>query len=459
MAKKFFVTTAIDYVNSVPHVGHAFEKILADVIARHQKTKGKDVHFLVGTDENAEKNLRAAEKENVPVEKFVEKNSAVFAELYEKLNVDYDGFIRTSADETHAEKSRETFRKAMEKGDVYKGNYDGLYCVGCESFITEKELAGGKCPEHDREPEKISEENYFFRLSGYRGRLIKFVENYVVPEARKNEILSRLKNEELKDLSVTREKVKWGIDAPVPGSHKIYVWFDALINYLSGAEGNWPADVHVVGKAINWFHSVIWPAMLMSTGTELPKKLLVHGYLNASGKKMSKSLGNVINPFELVEKYGTDAVRYSLLKCSVFEDSDYGAEIMKERNDELANKLGNLVSRVAGLIEKHGFREEKESPLPKKLDEKKIESLTDEFRFSEALGEIFSFVDSCNEWVQEKKIWETGDKKALGEIREGILKTAKLLWPFLPETSEKITKRFSAEKIEKGEILFRKIED
>ena len=459
MTKKFFVTTAIDYVNSTPHVGHAFEKILADVIARRQKTKGKKVHFLVGTDENAEKNLRAAEKEKIPVEKFVEKNSAVFAELYEKLNIDYDRFIRTSTDETHAEKSRETFRKAMEKGDVYKGIYDGLYCVGCESFITEKELTNGKCPEHDREPEKISEENYFFRLSRYKDGLIKFIENYVIPEPRKNEILSRLKNEELKDLSVTREKLKWGIDAPVQGSHKIYVWFDALINYLSGAEQNWPADVHVVGKSINWFHSVIWPAMLMSTETELPKKLLVHGYLNVSGKKMSKSLGNVINPFELVEKYGTDAVRYSLLKCSVFEDSDYGTEIIKERNNELANKLGNLVSRVAGLIEKRGFQEREENHLLQKLNEKKIESLTDEFRFNEALGEIFSFIDSCNEQIQEKKIWETGDKKALGEIRESILKTAKLLWPFLPETSEKITRQFSAEKITKGEILFKKIED
>jgi methionyl-tRNA synthetase len=455
--KRFYITTAIDYVNAKPHIGHAFEKVIADALARWQRLNGKKVWFLTGTDENAQKNAQAAEKAKVPTKEFVNKNSKFFIELCKKLNISYDRFIRTTEEE-HKKKSQEIFKKVYDKGDIYKGKYQGYYCVGCESFITEKELVDGKCPEHNIEPEWMSEDAYFFRLSKYKDRLIKFVENYIVPKSRKNEILSRLKNEELKDLSVSRENLSWGIDVPMDKKHKIYVWFDALINYISGANGNWPADVHIIGKGINWFHSVIWPAMLMSTGIELPKKLLVHGYLNLKGQKISKSLGNIIDPLELVEKYGADSVRYSLLRCSVFEDSDYSEEILVERhNNELANKLGNLVSRVAGLVEKCGV-EKAENKLIKKLDEKKIEKHFKAFEIDKALGEIFAFIDVCNEHIQSNKIWETKDKKKLYELKESILKIAELLSPFIPETSEKIKRQFGATKIKKGKVFFKKVE-
>lgn len=455
-SKKFYVTTAIDYVNARPHIGHAFEKVLADALVRWKKSKGVKVWFLTGTDENAQKNVEAAEKEGVDVKKFVDKNSKIFIELCKKLNVDYDDFIRT-IEERHVKKSQEIFKKVYDKGEIYKGKYEGLYCVGCESFITEKDLVGGKCPEHDKEPELISEDAYFFKLSKYRDKLIKFVDKYIVPDEKKNEILSRLKNEELRDLCVSRANLNWGIDSPIDKKYKIYVWFDALINYVSGANGNWPADVHVIGKGINWFHSVIWPAMLMSAGIELPKKLLVHGYLNVKGQKMSKSLGNVIDPIELADKYGADAVRYSLLRSSVFDDSDYSEEILIKRyNDELLNKLGNLVSRVAGLIEKNGIQKT-ENKLIKKLKEKDIEKKIDNYEFDKALNLIFEFIDICNEYVQSKKIWETKDKKALFELKESILKISELLWCFIPESSEKIKKQFSVKNVKKGKVLFEKI--
>ena len=456
MAKRFFITTAIDYVNAKPHIGHAFEKVLADALARWKRSKGENVWFLTGTDENAQKNAIAAREEGIDTQKFVDENSKKFIELCKKLNISYDGFIRTTNEE-HKKIAREIFKKVYDKGEIYKGKYEGFYCEGCEAFITEKDLVDGKCPEHNKKPKLISEDAYFFKLSKYKDDLIKFVESYIFPKEKRNEILSRLKSEGLKDLCVSRTGLDWGIDSPIDEDYKIYVWFDALINYVSGSEGNWPADVHIVGKGINWFHSVIWPAMLMSAGYELPKKLLVHGYLNLKGKKISKSLGNVIDPVELVEKYGADAVRYSLLRCSVFDDSDYSEEILIERyNNELANKLGNLVSRVSGLIEKNGI-EECKVELLKKLNEEKIKNFFDSFEFDKALGEIFAFIDICNEYVQNKKPWETKDKKVLYELKESILKIAELLIPFVPESAEKILEQFGVEEIKKADVLFVKI--
>jgi methionyl-tRNA synthetase len=455
--KKFYVTTAIDYVNAKPHIGHAFEKVIADALIRWKKIKGEKTWFLTGTDENAQKNAIVAKEKGIPIKKFIDENTKSFVELCKKLNVDYDRFIRTTEKE-HVKTCQKIFKKVYDKGEIYKGNYEGYYCTGCEAFVTEKDLVDGKCPEHNKRPELTSEETYFFDLSKYKIKLIKFVENYIVPESRKKEILFRLENEELRDLCVSRAGLDWGVDSPIDKKYKIYVWFDALINYISGASGNWPADVHVVGKGINWFHSVIWPAMLMSAGYELPKKLLVHGYLNIQGKKMSKSLGNVIDPIYLIEKYGTDSVRYSLLRCPVFTDSDYSEEILIERhNNELANKLGNLVSRVAGLIEKNGTQKT-ENKLIKKIKLKEIEKYFENYELDKALNEIFAFIDVCNEYVQSKKPWETKDKKVLYELKESILKISELLFPFIPETSEKITKQFSVKNIKKGEILFKKIE-
>jgi len=471
-AKKFYITTAIDYVNGRPHIGHAFEKSIADALARWNKLKGKKVWFLTGTDENASKNDKAAKEAGEDTQKFVDKNSKIFIELCKKLNFAYDRFIRTT-DKDHKKKAREIFQKVFDNGEIYKGKYEGSYCVGCERFIVERELVRGVCPEHGKKPDWISEDAYFFKLSKYKNKIIKFVENYIVPESRKKEILTRLKGDELRDLCVSRTNLDWGIDSPIDKDFKIYVWFDALINYLTGAGVNeeyWPADVHVIGKDINWFHSVIWPGILFSTKRKLPGKLLVHGFLNLKGEKMSKSTGNVMDPLELAEKYGSDSVRYSLLKCSVFEDSDYSEEILITRhNNELANKLGNLVSRVSSLAEKNGLQKT-ENKLFKKLKLKKIEKLIDNFELDKALNEIFAFVDICNEYVQKKKPWETGDKKVIYELVDSIKAIAILLWPFIPETSEKIAVQFgfkiyykniripiAVNKIKKGNILFTKI--
>jgi len=468
MKKKFYITTAIDYVNAKPHIGHAFEKVLADVLARWKKMQGYDVYYITGVDENAQKNVQAARDSGISVKDFIDKNTEFFIQLTKKLNISNDKFIRTSAKE-HAKVVSEILNKIIKKGDIYKGKYEGYYCSGCEAYITEKDLVDGKCPEHNKKPDYISEEAYFFKLSKYKEKLIKFVKNYIVPESRKKEILFRL-NKGLKDVCISRKNVDLGVDFPNDKNYKVYVWIDALINYISGAKEKWPADVHVIGKGINWFHSVIWPAILMSAGYKLPTTLLVHGYLNVGGKKISKSLGNTIDPLKLLEKYSADSIRYTLLKCSVFDDSDFSEELIKIRhNNELANKLGNLVARVSSLAEKNKI-EKIDNKLLKKLKLKKIEKLMDEFKIDKALEEIFAFIDLCNEYVQSKKPWETKDKKVLYELVDSIKAIAILLWPFIPETSEKIAKQFKFKinfddieksinvvKIKKSEILFNKI--
>ena len=474
--KTFYITTAIDYVNARPHQGHAFEKVLADAIARYKKLQGFDVFFLTGVDENAQKNVEAAQKAGIPVKEFVDKNANLFIELCKKLNINYNDFIRTTAKE-HGVVVQKLVKKMIDKGDIYKGKYSGLYCVGCETYYTEKDLVNGKCPEHDKEPELREEEAYFFKLSKYKQQLLKIIPNYVVPESRKNEVLARVK-EELTDICISRKGAKWGIDFPNDKNYKIWVWIDALINYISGLKTKekkyWPANLHIVGKGINWFHAVIWPALLLSANYKLPKQLLVHGYLNIKGEKMSKSLGNVIDPLELAEKYPSDSIRYSLLKCSVFDDSDYSEDILIERhNNELANKLGNLVSRVSALAETKGLKKT-ENKLLKKLNLKKIEKHFDRYEIDKALAEIFAFIDECNEYIQKTKPWESANKnseKILYELSDSIKATAILLWPFIPETSEKIAKHFAFEidykninkplailHIKKSPILFQKIE-
>ncbi|MCX8159112.1 MAG: methionine--tRNA ligase [Candidatus Pacearchaeota archaeon] len=478
MAKKnkFYITTAIDYVNASPHIGHAFEKIIADAIARFQRLKGKDVWFLTGTDENAQKNEQAAKKAGIPAQEFVDKNSKIFIELCKKLNISNDDFIRTT-EERHKKIAQKIFKKVYDKGEIYKGKYEGYYCVGCESFKTEKDLIEGVCPEHKIQPSFMSEDAYFFKLSKYKDKIIKFIEDYVIPETRKNEILTRLKEEGLKDLCVSRTNIEWGIDSPIDKKFKIYVWFDALTNYITGSGPNqkyWPADVHVIGKGINWFHSVIWPAILMSAGYKLPSKLIVHGYLTLKKEKISKSLGNTIDPIELINKYGTDAVRYSLFRCSVFDDSDYSEEILIQRiNNELADNLGNLISRVSTLAEKYGLSK---APQSKELYFKKVKQIIEthlnNFELDKALNEILNYINKCNIYIQEKKPWETKDTKVLYQLATAIKNFTIYLYPFIPETSEKISKIFNFEislkeidkplkitKIKKAPILFQKIEN
>ena len=465
---KFYITTAIDYVNAAPHIGHAFEKVLADVLARWNRLIGKDVFFMTGVDENAQKNVRAAKNLGMGVEKFVDKNTALFLKLCDDLNISYDKFVRTTADE-HKKVVQKIVKRIMDNGDIYKGVYEGYYCSGCEGYKTEKDLIDGRCPEHNKEPDHMKEEAYFFRLSKYENKLIKYVKNYVVPDSKKNEILARLEGG-LNDVCISRKDVGWGIDFPGNNNFKIWVWIDALINYVSGAEKEWPANLHIVGKGINWFHSVIWPAVLMSAEYPLPDKLLVHGYLISGGKKMSKTLGNVVDPLDLLSKYNPDSIRYALLKSNVFDDSDFSEDALISRhNDELANKLGNLVSRVSGLIEKNGL-EKCENKLAKKFKIKEILKLINEYKFDKALNEVFSFVDVCNEYVQDKKPWETGDKKVLCEVADSIKKIAIVLSPFISEASEKIAEHFGFRvawselekplgnvKVKKGEVLFKKI--
>ena len=478
MVKKFYITTAIDYVNASPHVGHAYEKIIADVIARWHRLLGEDVFFLTGTDENAQKNVKAAKEAKVPVKKFIDKHAKEFIDLCRKLNLSNDDFIRTT-ESRHLIVVQQFFRKIEEKGDIYKAKYEGLYCTGCEAFLTEKDLVDGKCPEHNIKPEILKEESYFFKLSKYKDKILDYIKNkdFIQPISKRNEILERLK-EPLKDLSVSRCAIDWGIPCPTDPSHRIYVWIDALVNYISALDypstkfkKYWPADIHLIGKGINWFHSVIWPALLFSAGIELPKKIFVHGYLTVNGQKISKSLGNIIDPIFIINKYGADSLRYFLLReIPVTTDGDFSEIALKERhNSELADKLGNLVSRVSALVERYGIKK-CENKLIKNFDIKKIKEFMENYELDKALEEIFSFIDECNRHVQQKKPWETKDSGILYELADSIKAIAVLLWPFIPASCEKISKQFGfaitfenikkplkEKKIVKGEILFKKI--
>lgn len=464
MKNKFYVTTPIYYPNDIPHVGHAYTTIAADVLARWNKSKGKKVFFLTGTDEHGKKIQEVAEKKGKKPKEFVDFLIPEFKDAWKKINIDYDMFIRTT-DKDHEKIVKEALKKVYDRGDIYKGKYKGWYCTGCEAYLTEKELENGCCPIHKKKVDRLSEESYFFKLSKYKDKLLKLYKDnpdFILPKWRAKEIINRL-NEGLQDLSISRTSFDWGIELPFDKKHVTYVWFDALLNYYTATQSKegkdfWPADVHLVAKDIMWFHTVIWPAMLMSLGLKLPKSVFVHGYWTFNKEKISKSRGKVINIDELIGIAGVDSARYFLLRETPFgDDGDFSEQALIERhNNELADKLGNLVSRIANLIEKNGI-ENVENKLIKKLKEKQIEQHIENYEFDKALNLIFEFIDKCNEYIQTKKPWETKDKKILFELKESIFKIAELLWPFIPETSEKIKKQFSAKKIKKGEILFKKV--
>ena len=462
---KYYVTTPIYYPNDIPHIGHAYTTIAADIIARWHKLQGDEVFFLTGTDDHGKKIAEAAEKKGLTPKQFTDELIPKFKDAWKKLNINYDQFIRTT-DKAHEKVVQENLQKVFDKGDIYKGEYEGFYCTGCEAYYTEKDLEDGCCPIHKTKIERLKEESYFFKLSEYQDKLLKFYEknpNFISPKHRRQEIINRVK-EGLKDLSISRNSFDWGVKLPFDKSHISYVWFDALFNYYSatrkkGKEGFWPADVNLIGKDILWFHTVYWPAFLMSAGIEIPKTVYAHGWWTFNKEKISKSRGKVINVDELISIAGVDSARYFMFREASFgEDGDFSSEaLVRRHNDELANKLGNLVSRVSSIAEKYGI-EKTSNTLLKKLNLKQIEKNFNEFRIDKALNEIFAFIDICNEFIQSKKPWETKDKKVLYQLVEAIREIAKQLSPFIPETAEKISKIFKTDKIKKAPILFEKIE-
>lgn len=495
--KKFYISTALPYVNFSPHVGFALEIIQADVIARYHRICGEDVFFVNGTDENALKNVLAAQDHGVSTKEFVDINAEKFRELSSVLNISNDDFIRTTEDR-HIRGAQKLWQQCK-KEDIYKKKYKGLYCVGCEEFYKEGELAGGLCPEHKIKPEIVSEENYFFRLSNYQKDiecLISSDKLKIIPDKRKNEMLSFIHGG-LEDFSVSRSNERarnWGVPVPGDNTQRQYVWFDALSNYinvLGYADDSgkfkefWQKNdniLHCIGKGISRFHTIYWPAILMSAGIKLPKTVFVHGYLTVDGQKMSKTLGNVVGPKEIVEKYETDSLRYYLLReISPTEDGDYSRQKFEQRyNTDLANGLGNLVSRVLALAAKTNHKPQitnfKQIPNPEfqtiiKKSWGQYDKSLNEFRFNEALESVWSLMAFCDEYISKEKPWE--DKKespfSVYCLLLSLCNIAHMLRPFLPETSDKIFVQLGIDperkvpweeqgfKIKKVEALFPRI--
>ena len=457
---KFYVTTSIPYVNAGPHIGFALEIVEADALSRYHRNKGEDILFVTGADEHGAKIVQAAEAAGKKPQEFVDEISGKFGALKRTLSLSWDDFIRTSDKKRHWPSAQKLWLELVKADDIYKKNYKGLYCIGHEAFITEKDLIDGKCRDHKKEPEVVEEENYFFRLSKYSKEIESRIKNQklkIVPESRENEILSFLK-EGLEDVSFSRptKDLNWGIPVPNDPKHTMYVWCDALSNYISALgygsgdesklEKYWPADVHVIGKDILRFHAAIWPGMLLSAGLPLPKSIFVHGFITVGGEKMSKTLGNVVDPFEVVKKYGTDALRYYLLReIPSGEDGDFTYDKFEERyNADLAKGLGNLVSRVLTLAQKSDVKEVKNFKSEIKTAGENVEKVMSEFKFNDALAAIWRLVASGDKYVDDKKPWALNSdseefKKTIGSLLYLISEIGKLLEPFLPETSEKIS--------------------
>lgn len=475
---KYFITNAIPYVNAKPHVGHALEFVQSDVMRRYQKLLGKDVLLLCGGDENAMKNVQAAEKDGENVQEFVDKNTKLFEDLAKNLQVQFDVFQKGSS-ESHFKSSQKLWELCNNSGDIYKKSYSGLYCVGCELFYEKSELSeNGECFEHPgKKLEEVTEENYFFKLSKYQKDIERILTDEsdpnfikIIPESRKNEVLSFVKSG-LQDISISRsnERAKnWGVPVPGDETQRMYVWFDALNIYQSGIgfgtneeEYNkwWPADLHVIGKGIIRFHAVYWPAFLLSAGLKLPKSIFVHGYFTVDGQKMSKTLGNVIDPNDIIKKYGVDALRYYLLsQIPSTGDGDFSEARLKEvYNSDLANGLGNLCARVAKLCEKVDYQISNEQKDLKHNAQDYHDALKVN-DFQRAIGIINHYFRQCDVKINQDEPWKIENKEKLNKVLtyyvNEIIKTTKLLKPFLPETAEKILNQFTAEKITSREPLF-----
>lgn len=471
---KFYLTSAIPYVNAAPHIGHAQEFIYSDVVKRYHKLKGENVNYLCGADENALKIVQAAEKANHNPQEFCDIHQQEFLDLADKLDVQFDIWQRGTDKKHHFISSQKLWELCEKNGDIYKKSYSGLYCIGCETFYTTEELDNkGECSEHPgKKLEKVEEENYFFRLSKYQNFLLHLIISdglKITPQIRKNEAIAFIKRG-LEDFSISRsiDRAKnWGV--PVPGDpHQIiYVWFDALNIYQSGIGFGWnnqeyqkwcPQDVMIIGKGILRFHAIYWPAILKSAGLLLPKELFVHGYLTVEGQKMSKSIGNVVDPVKLIDKYGTDSVRYYLLReIPSYSDGDFSERRFTELyNADLANGLGNLVSRVARLCQNLKFGKNKIIDFSSDY-QKSIEN----FRFDKILVNIWEEIKKTDKYIDQNEPWKIKDAEKLTEILQSAIhkihKIAFDLQPFIPKTSEKILSQFSGPIINSQPPLFPRI--
>ncbi len=501
----YYITTPIYYPSSNLHIGHTYCTVMADAMARFKRLSGYDVRFLTGTDEHGQKIQTIAEEKGVSPQAYVDGVVAGIKDLWKTMEISYDDFIRTT-EERHVKRVQAIFNKMYEKGDIYKGEYEGMYCTPCESFWTESQLVDGCCPDCGRPVQKAKEEAYFFRLSKYQDRLIDLLENtdFLEPETRRNEMLGFIR-QGLDDLCISRSTFDWGIPVPIDEKHVIYVWLDALTNYITALgypdepelfEKYWPANVHLVGKEIVRFHSIIWPAMLMSLDIPLPKHVLGHGWLLLEGGKMSKSKGNVVDPVKLIDRYGIDALKYFLLREYTFgQDGVFTNEVMLKRmNYDLANDLGNLVSRTTSMIEKYCGGTVPESKTEDDIDRdlkaiatgaaSKVEAQMDKFAFNMALEEIWVLVRRANKYIDEKTPWLLAKDEAkkpeldtcLHNLAESLRIISILIHPFMHTTSDKIRKQMGLwyadvawedaftfdmmyqEQVKKGEAIFPRLD-
>ena len=496
--KKYYMTTAIAYTSGKPHIGNTYEIVLADAIARYRRSQGYDVCFQTGTDEHGQKIELKAEEAGVTPKEYVDDVAGQVKEIWDLMNTSYDKFIRTT-DEDHEKQVQKIFKKLYDQGDIYKDSYEGLYCTPCESFWTESQLVDGKCPDCGREVKPAKEEAYFFKMSKYADRLIKHINThpeFIQPVSRKNEMMNNFLLPGLQDLCVSRTSFKWGIPVDFDDKHVVYVWLDALTNYITGigydADGegtdqfkkNWPADLHLIGKDIIRFHTIYWPIFLMALDLPLPKQIFGHPWLLQGDGKMSKSKGNVLYADELVEFFGVDAVRYFVLHEMPFEnDGVISWELLVERiNSDLANTLGNLVNRTISMSNKYfggtvGNKNvtlsEEEAAIDADLKSVventpiAVEKKMDDLRVADAITEIFNLFKRCNKYIDETMPWALAkeeEKKdrletVLYNLLESIKSGAKQLAPFMPETSEKILAQLGDGKVvEKPEILFARLD-